>query len=162
MHEQQEREKREFIRAKRHSLLPDQFPWLAELPVRAMSVPPDLDRVVPLEPGEWHAMLGRSEKEAKENASKALELRHQAESLLGQAQDLRQQADVLARKADVCEDDAVACDKEAAEARKDAENAKTLARFLGIDLNVHGGTSMVLDRVRLELAFISSHTDAHL
>jgi hypothetical protein len=65
-----QRFRKEFIRAKRHSLPPDQFPWLADVPTRAMSEPED-DNVASPDPVEWQTTIERSAETAKKKTSKA-------------------------------------------------------------------------------------------
>jgi hypothetical protein len=148
MKAQYEQDKRDFIRTHRNSLPPDRFPWLADVPTRAMSEPAD-DRDVPdLDPTELQTAIHRFAKSAQDKASKASDLRRRAEANLCQVEDLRQQADVLAHDADVYQVEAAMCEAAAAEARKDEENAKSFASFLGIDMETGGGSQMMLDRVR--------------
>jgi hypothetical protein len=155
-----QRFRKEFIRAKRHSLPPDQFPWLANVPTRAMSEPDD-DNVAPPDPAEWQVTIERSAQTAEENTSKAAASRRQAEDLLHQVADLREKADDLAQEAEMCEADAVRCETAAAEARHDKENMETFARFLDIDLEVKdAGTSMVLDRVSVSYSYL--YCDANI
>jgi hypothetical protein len=148
MKAQYEQDKRDFIRTHRNSLPPDRFPWLADVPTRAMSEPAD-DRDIPdLDPTELQTAIHRYAKSAQDKASKASDLRRRAEANLCRVEDLRQQADVLAHDADVYQVEAAMCEAAAAEARKDEENAKSFASFLGIDIETGGGSQMMLDRVR--------------
>jgi hypothetical protein len=148
MKAQYEQDKRDFIRTHRNSLPPDRFPWLADVPTRAMSEPAD-DRDIPdLDPTELQTAIHRFAKSAQDKASKASDLRRRAEAKLRQVEDFRQQADVLAHDADVYQVEAAMCEAAAAEARKDEENAKSFASFLGIDIETGGGSQMMLDRVR--------------
>jgi hypothetical protein len=137
---EQQRKRRAFISANRRSLSPERYPLLAKIPIRAMSVPPYMDRVIPLSSAEWQDILDQSAHEWEENTSKAYACRQRAE-------DLRQAAEVW-------EDYGAAYDRKAAENHKDGENAKILASFLGIDITpMHeidvqpGDNSVVLDRV---------------
>jgi hypothetical protein len=143
-----EQDKRDFIRTHRNSLPPDRFPWLADVPTRAMSEPAD-DRDIPdLDPTELQTAIHRFAKSARDKASKASDLRRRAEANLCRVEDLRQQADALAHDADAYQVEAAMCEAAAAEARKDEENAKSFASFLGIDMETGGGSQMMLDRVR--------------
>jgi hypothetical protein len=153
-----QRFRKEFIRAKRHSLPPDHFPWLANVPTRAMS---DSDNVAPPDSAEWQVTIERSAQMAEEKASKAATSRRQAEDLLQQAADLRRKVDDLAHEAEMCKADAIQFETAAAEASKNKENMEIFARFLDVDLEVKDkGTSMVLDRVSVSYSYL--YCDANI
>jgi hypothetical protein len=155
-----QRFRKEFIRAKRHSLPPDQFPWLADVPTRAMSEPDD-DNIAPPDPAEWQVTIERSAQTIEKNTSKAAASRRQAEELLQQVADLRRKVDDLAHEADICKADAIQFKTAAAEASKNKENMEIFARFLDVDLEVKDkGTSMVLDRVSASLSYL--YCDANI
>jgi hypothetical protein len=134
MKAQYEQDKQDFIRTHRNSLPPDRFPWLADVPTRAMSEPADERDGPDLDPTELQTAIHRFAKSAQDKASKA--------------SDLRRRADALAHDADAYQVEAAMCEAAAAEARKDEKNTKSFASFLGIDIETGGGSQMMLDRVR--------------
>jgi hypothetical protein len=113
---------------RRRSLPPVPAPTLYEVPSRPCSVPPSNNRPQPHDAEGWALGLELLGIYVNKNVQTALELEKKADLQLKLAQEHAQRAEAYKRQA-------LEHAQAAADLEQDQENIKTLARFVGIDLD---------------------------